>query len=120
MGRAYAGSVRESLNADGLCLVDLSVGDDGRIARVAPAGGPPPDGPALDARRKMALPCFVDLHTHIGARPARATVAKSAQNHRMRVVPGWDSRWSSYTSDVIRDPMRTIPPIGNMCRAWHR
>lgn len=49
-------------DADGLFAADIRV-NDGRIAAIAPRGTAPEGAPALGGG--MALPCFVDLHTHL-------------------------------------------------------
>ena len=48
--------------ADGLAAADLRV-ETGRIAAIEPVS--PRTGPVVDQRGGMALPCFVDMHTHI-------------------------------------------------------
>ena len=49
--------------ADGLAAADLKV-ESGRIAAIEPVS--PRTGPGVvDQRGGMALPCFVDMHTHI-------------------------------------------------------
>lgn len=55
-------------DTDGLCVVDIAVAK-GRLCAVRAAGGPPPVGACVDLRRAMVFPCFVDVHTHIGASP---------------------------------------------------
>ena len=56
-------------DADGLRLVDLVVAR-GRIEAVRTAGGTPPTGVHADLQRAVVFPCFVDVHTHIGASSA--------------------------------------------------
>lgn len=46
---------------DALAPVDLEI-DDGRIERIAPAGA---IAGAINAGGRIALPCFVDIHTHL-------------------------------------------------------
>ncbi len=49
---------------DGLCRVDLVV-DGAAIAALGPVDASAPDLPFLDAGGALALPCFVDAHTHL-------------------------------------------------------
>ena len=55
---------------DGLALVDIEV-LDGTVAAInaaSSASGPRAgDTTEVDAQQGMALPCFADMHTHIGA-----------------------------------------------------
>ncbi len=80
-------------NAEGLVRVDLAL-EQGVIRQVRPAADQPPAG-ALDVRRGLVLPCFVDIHTHLdkgqvwGRAPnpdgtfdkAVATIRRDAQQH---------------------------------------
>ena len=55
-------------DVDALVHVDIEV-KDGLIARVARATARPPDAPGppcIDLRGGVVLPCFADVHTHIG------------------------------------------------------
>jgi cytosine deaminase len=54
------------VDREGLALADLLI-DEGRFAAVSPAGeGPRPEGaPAIDLQGRIALPPFVDAHTHL-------------------------------------------------------
>lgn len=47
---------------EGLLLLDLEI-RQGRIHQIVPAGAAPAD--AIDLRRGIVLPCFVDMHTHL-------------------------------------------------------
>jgi len=50
---------------DGFALVDLMI-DEGRFAAVSPAGaGPSADATLADLAGRIALPTFVDAHTHL-------------------------------------------------------
>ena len=54
-------------DADECALLDIAVDAAGRVAALTPsaAAAPAPAGAAeVDLRRGMAVPCFVDLHTH--------------------------------------------------------
>ena len=70
-----------SADSDGLCLVDIAVAG-GRIQAVNTAGGPQPVGVCSNLRRTMVFPCFVDLHTHIGASPANINALRSTDSFR--------------------------------------
>jgi len=56
-----------SIEADefGLCCTDLTV-SDGNITTITAAGvNSPPTTPIVDRQHTLALPCFVDMHTHL-------------------------------------------------------
>ena len=86
-------------DADGLCLVDIAVAG-GRIHAVNIAGGPQPVGVCADLRRAMVFPCFVDVHTHIGASPAALNTLPSTDSFR-----GADK---GHTCERSRNPNGTL------------
>ena len=50
---------------EGLCLVDLEIAE-GAITQVLPAGeGNTSYASAMDLRKRLIFPCFVDMHTHL-------------------------------------------------------
>ncbi|TPN81444.1 cytosine deaminase [Mesorhizobium sp. CU2] len=53
-----------AFDADGFALVDIAV-VDGRISSIAAPGKSKPETEAIDLGGRIALPCFVDCHTHI-------------------------------------------------------
>lgn len=59
---ALVGGARLTADGEGLADCDIHV-RDGRIAAIAPPSAP--QGPAADMRRGLALPRFVDGHTHL-------------------------------------------------------
>ncbi len=60
-----APDLRLPVSPDRLASADLVV-ESGRIARIAPPGGSGADGlPSLDLRDGLAMPRFVDMHTHL-------------------------------------------------------
>ena len=52
------------ITREGLCLVDLEI-KDGIIGQIMPSTTENIEHPHLDLKRKIVLPCFVDLHTHL-------------------------------------------------------
>ena len=54
----------DALAGEGLLLADIDIAE-GRIAVVRPAGQAPDDIPAHNLARRMVLPGFVDVHTHL-------------------------------------------------------
>ena len=54
----------DALAGEGLLLADIDIAE-GRIAAVRPAGQAPDDIPAHNLARRMVLPGFVDVHTHL-------------------------------------------------------
>ncbi len=62
---AHVPFAAESVDRDGFVLVDLLI-DDGRFADVAAAvAAPAADAPRIDLAGRIALPTFVDAHTHL-------------------------------------------------------
>lgn len=49
---------------EGLCLVDLKI-SQGKIEKVVTASTVHIEQPNLDLQRKIILPCFIDVHTHL-------------------------------------------------------
>jgi cytosine deaminase len=53
-----------SSNRDRLCLVDLEI-KNGKIAQIIESNHSKPDTESLDLHKKLILPYFVDIHTHL-------------------------------------------------------
>ena len=84
---------------DGLALVDLLI-DEGRIASVLPAGAPTPAAglPAFDMRGGIALPRFVECHTHLDKGhiwPRRRNPDGTFMGALQNVMADRDANWSA-------------------------
>jgi cytosine/creatinine deaminase len=54
----------QAITRDGLCLVDLEI-ERGVIKQVIASGSQNVDKQQIDLQKKIILPCFVDVHTHL-------------------------------------------------------
>jgi cytosine deaminase len=115
-------------DADGISRVDLEIAD-GRIAGLTAAGRGAPAIPRLELGGRLALPCFVDMHTHLdkghiwpraanpdgGFMSALATVDRDrvanwrAADVRARMEFGLRCAWAHGTA-AIRTHVDSIAP----------
>ena len=76
--------------SEGLCLVDVNI-EAGQIKQIIPAGEGINDDTTIDLNKKIILPCFVDVHTHLD------------KGHIWQRSPNQDGTFDTALSTAIKD-----------------
>lgn len=79
--------------SEGLTLVNLEI-NDGNINRITSTIPPEDNIPVIDLKKKIILPCFIDMHTHLD------------KGHSWQRCPNHDGTFDSALKMVLEDSRR--------------